>query len=79
MEHIKSAHPFIAGNYVADYIVAHMAHMYVAGRIGEHLEAVEFVERCLLFHGKKPLCFPYILPFFFNFTRPVAFFHRSSL
>ena len=38
---LKPAHPLVAGEEVADRVDAHVAHVDAAGRIREHLEAVE--------------------------------------
>jgi len=41
MEHVVTAHPLHARHDVADHVVAHVSDVGVAGRVGEHHEAVE--------------------------------------
>ena len=41
MQHVVAAHPLRARHHVADDVVAHVSDVGVAGRIREHLEAVE--------------------------------------
>ena len=45
VQHVVASHPLGACHHVADDVVAHVADMRVAGRIGEHLEAIEFRPR----------------------------------
>ena len=42
MQHIKAPHGAEAGNHVANGIVAHVAHMQIAGGIREHLQYIGF-------------------------------------
>ena len=41
VEHVEPAHALHAGDYVPNHVVADVTHMRVAGRIGEHFQAVE--------------------------------------
>ena len=40
MKHVVSAHALVACNHIADGIIAHMAHVNTARRIGKHLKHV---------------------------------------
>ena len=41
MEHVEPAHPFVAGEQIADRVHAHVAHVDATRRVREHFQAVE--------------------------------------
>ena len=45
MQHVEAAHPLRARHHVADDVVADVADVRVARRVGEHLQAVELRPR----------------------------------
>ena len=40
MQHLKALHPLVAGQHVAHRVVAHVADMDAARRVGEHLQHI---------------------------------------
>ena len=40
VQHVVALHALVAGDHVADGVVAHVAHVELARRVGEHLQAV---------------------------------------
>ncbi len=66
MKHVVAVHPHVAGERVADRVVAHVPHVQRARGIGQHLEDVIFllgrvglggVERGILLPALEPLLF----------------------
>ena len=54
MQHVVAAGALVAGHDVAHRIVAHMAHMDAAGRIGEHLKHIVFLARIVVVGRRRP-------------------------
>ena len=50
LKHVEAPHPMKAGHHVADGVVAHVSHMQLARRVGEHRQAVEL--RAAAFSGR---------------------------
>ncbi len=67
MQHVESAQPLVARHCVANRVVAHVAHVQSAGRIGKHFEHVVLLARGVAIHGvKRALLVPNLLPFGFD-------------
>ena len=71
VQDVVPTHPFQARERIADAVVPHVPHVGMAGRIGEHLEAVELrlgvIDRDLkCVRGR-----PFLLPFLIEFLRMV--------
>ncbi len=79
MEHVIALHPHVTGERVADGVIAHVAHVQLAGGIGQHLQHVifGFSARCRLCGVEVRLCRPALLPAGFNFRRGIANFGRG--
>ncbi len=73
MKHIIAAGALVAGHDIAHGIVAHMAHMDAARRIGEHLEHVIFVARIVVVGFENLALVPFRLPAGFSVARVIAF------
>ena len=76
MQHVVTTHSVIASCYVADGVIANMAHVNVARRVREHLEHIALrlagILRCLMC-----ACFgPHLLPTRLNLVR-IVFFHEA--
>src|ERR1700733_4335645 len=67
MQHVVALSPAIAGDEVAHRVVADMADMQLARRIGEHFEDVVFWPRRVLPRLEAPALVPAPLPFRFAF------------
>ena len=74
MKHVEAAHLVVAGGHVADRIVAHMAHMDVAGRIREHLQDVLLGLVGVFLDMVDVGVFPCLLQTRFNLVR-IVFLH----
>ena len=72
MENIEPLRPPVAGDQIPYRVVAHMADMELAGRVGIHLEDVVFWPAGLGIDLEKPLLAPAALPFLFAFSKIVA-------
>ena len=78
MQHVVAIHPHIAGERVADGIVAHVSHVERPGRIGQHFEDVEFfLVGSGLGRVKRGIVLPALEPFAFDALRIVAVFIRA--
>ncbi len=66
MQHVETLHSTETRNNVTNGIVTYMAHVQVAGRIGEHLQHIGFRFGIILFYLKGFVFFPVFLPFGFN-------------
>ena len=76
MQNVEALHSAETCDYVADGIVTNMAHVQVAGRIGEHFQNVGF--RLILIHlyFKGFVFFPVFLPFSFNIMGSILFLNH---
>src|SRR5438552_13967772 len=62
MQDIGAAHPLEPSHRIADRVVADVTHMEPAGRIGQHLEAIELALRRSPRRGPGPFGSPALLP-----------------
>ncbi len=72
MQHVKSARALVAGNHVAHRIIADMAHVDAAGRIGKHFQHVIFFARILVSRPENFFFLPNPLPFGFCYAGVIA-------
>jgi len=73
MQHVVSVHPHIAGERVADGIVAHVPHVKCARRIRQHLQHVILgLGGVLLRHVERRILLPARGPFFLDLLRVIA-------
>ena len=78
MQDVETLHRHEAGQRVADGIVAHVAHVNVAGRIRQHFQHVVFGPPGLGLGVKQLLLRPALLPLGFNILRIVVWVHRFN-
>ena len=78
LQHVLAQHPLIAADHVADGVVAHMAHVQPAGRVGEHAQAIEGLFTGLLGDLKAAGVFPVLLGFLFYLVGAILCVHRLS-
>src|SRR3546814_3969360 len=64
--------PFVTRHHVADGVVAHVAHVDLSRRVGEHLEHVVLLPRRVFLHGKAAGSVPALLPLFLGFLGVVT-------
>jgi hypothetical protein len=76
VEDIEAPHALVPGDYVADGVIAHVAHVDLTGRVGEHLQKIILLPVLILRDFKDPLVVPVFLPFFFYFPGSVFPAHR---
>ena len=79
MEDVKTLHPLVSCDDVADGVVPHMTDMNPSGRIGKHLQKVIFFPVRVFRDAKDLFLIPVLLPLFFNFLRGVLSFHACFL
>ncbi|MNR62969.1 hypothetical protein D3C85_1851300 [compost metagenome] len=73
MKHVEAPGALVAGDDVADRVVAHVAHVDAPGRIGEHLEHVIFFARIIVLGLEDLAVFPFLLPTRLGITRIISF------
>ena len=78
LQHVFAAHPLVAGDDVADGVVAHVPHVQAAGRIGEHRQAVEFFARGVSHGAERLVFFPGFLDGGFEGLRLILRLHGVS-
>src|SRR5271155_5321668 len=79
MQHVESRHPLVAADDVARNVVVQMADAEAgAGRVGEHLEDVEFRAAGILARQVEIGALPFGLPCGLDYFRVVAFVHESG-
>ena len=78
LQHVFAAHPLVAGDNVADGVVAHVPHVQAAGRIGEHRQAVEFFARGVSHGAERLVFFPGFLNGGFECLRLILRLHGVS-
>ena len=71
VQHVEAPHASRAGHDVADDVVAHVPHVGVPGRIGEHLEAVELRPRRVFGGLERAGVDPALLPLAVQFLRSI--------
>src|SRR2546426_2989980 len=62
VEHVETAHRLVAGEQVADRVVAYVSHVNAARGVREHLEAVELRAARVLGHAELLSVLPDPLP-----------------
>src|SRR5205085_10961997 len=72
VEHVEAAHPFIAGQEVADRVHADVAHVDAARRVRKHLEAIELRPAGVLLDAELPGRLPARLPLGFDLGEGIA-------
>ena len=72
MQHVESARALIAGDHVPHRIIADMAHVDAAGRIGKHFQHVIFFARILVPRAEDFPFLPNPLPFGFRHAGVIA-------
>ena len=78
MQHIEALHGAETSHYVTNGIVAHMAHMQIAGRIREHFQHIGFRFVFVDFYLKGFVLFPVFLPFSFNLMGSILFLQHVN-
>ena len=73
MQHIETLGPAIARDDIAHGVVAHMAHVDAARRIGKHLQHIIFGARIIVPALERLTALPKLLPLGFGLTGVVAF------
>ena len=66
MQYIKALHAFITRYRIAQTVIAHMAHMQVAGGVGEHDQTVVGRSSIIVAGGVDIRLLPLLLPFGFD-------------
>ena len=77
MQYVEAPHGAEPGDHVADGIVAHMTHVQVARRIGEHFQHIGFWFSFFFFAFERFMLFPILLPFGFNGMGCIFLFHDN--
>jgi hypothetical protein len=80
VQHVEAAHPFIAGQRVANGVVAHVADVQRAAGVRQHLQHVILGAGGVLFRlVERRVAVPAVVPFQFQLLRVVLLFgHRVS-
>ena len=79
LQHVEALHAVIARQHVADGVVAHVAHVQLARRVGEHGQAV-VLGFVAVFRGPEDLFFvPVLLGFRLDDFRAVMGVHAGTL
>src|SRR5262249_18859491 len=74
MEHVEAFGPHVARHHVTQRVVAHVAHMHAAGRVGEHLQLVALgLAAVLILSAEGAALLPDLLPVLLAHGRVVAF------
>ncbi|MCY1221075.1 hypothetical protein D9M72_331190 [compost metagenome] len=73
VQHVEAAGALVARHHVTHGVVAHVAHMDAARRIGEHLEHVVLFARIVVLGLEDLVLFPFLLPTGLGITRIVSF------
>ncbi len=78
LEHVKPLHAVVAGQHVADGVVAHVAHVQLPGRVREHGQAVVLGPGRVLRSAEDLFFLPMLLGFRFDDLRAVMGVHGSG-
>jgi hypothetical protein len=78
MQHVVAAHPLVAGQRVADGVVADVADVQRAAGVGQHLEHVEFRLGGVLLGLVEIGVFPTRVPLQFDLVMVVGLFGHSA-
>jgi len=65
VQDIETLGALVAGDHVAERVIAHMAHMDAPGWVGEHRQYVVLFTVCIFVRGKGFTVGPALLPFGF--------------
>src|SRR5215213_2766479 len=79
VQHVVAAHPLGSRHHVADDVVADVADVRMAGRVGEHFQAVELRTRAVDVHFERLRRGPSLLPFGVEMLRLVVGHERYRL
>ena len=79
LQDIAALHALVAGDHVADGVVAHMPHVQPPAGIGEHGEAVVFFPPRILGDPEGPVRFPILPGLGLDFLRSVDDIHTGHL
>jgi len=66
MQNIETFHAFVAGNNIADGVIADMTDMNFAGGIREHLQQIIFFLLRIFGNLEGFFILPFLLPFLFD-------------
>jgi hypothetical protein len=77
LQHVEALHAVVARQHVADGVVAHVAHVQLARRVGEHGQAVVLGFAAVFAGAEDLFFFPVLLCFRFDDFRAVMGFHRG--
>ena len=78
VQHIAALHLLEARDDVADRIIAHMTHVQIARRVGEHLQHIIFRLRAIDLRLVDVILLPLLLPLFFDFLRSISLHTTKS-
>ncbi|MNQ61793.1 hypothetical protein D3C85_761140 [compost metagenome] len=78
LQHVLAEHALVAGDHVTDGVVAHVAHVQLAARVGEHRQAIEGVLAGLFTYFKGLVRVPVGLRGGFDFAGLILFVHGSA-
>ena len=73
VQHVEALHPPVAGDGVDDGVVAHMAHVQLAGGIGEHGQGVILGTALVPVYLGNPVSLPALLPLGLDVPEVVTF------
>ncbi|OIQ64285.1 hypothetical protein GALL_541640 [mine drainage metagenome] len=77
LQHVVAAHLVPAGEHVANGVVAHVSHVQLAGRVGEHRQAVILGPALVRLRGKSVVIRPVLPGALFNLVGLVLRLHGS--
>src|SRR5260370_38821312 len=77
MKHVKALHAFVAGECVADGVIADVPDVQSAARIGQHFEHVVFRLAGIFLGLKQSRVLPALVPFHFDLVEVVLLFRHS--
>src|SRR6266498_5204811 len=75
MQHIESLEALVPGERVTNGIVAHMAHVQEARRIGQHFQTVELGPGIVVASLERACFLPKLLPLLLYFFRKIFLVH----
>ncbi len=78
LQDVAALHAHVTGERVADGVVAHVPHVQLPARVGEHAQAVVLRLRGVLAREERAGGFPLRLDLRLDFSRFVALFHRNT-
>ncbi|MCY1497244.1 hypothetical protein D9M68_312040 [compost metagenome] len=78
LQHVPAVHALVAADHVADGVVAHVAHVQLAARVGEHRQAVELVLAVGFLDAEGVVFVPVFLGLGFDFEGLVLLVHGAA-